>query len=64
MTINAYQLGDPETPEQTAHLDSIVHSGTDALVLGCLDRVENITYREALAQYALNNPQTNQKVNN
>lgn len=37
-----------ETPEQTAHLDSIVHSGTDALVLGCIDMVGQITYREAI----------------
>lgn len=29
-------------------LDEIVYSGTDALVLGCLDKVGKITYREAL----------------
>jgi len=31
-------------------LDSIVHSGTDALMLGCIDRVGQITYREAIAE--------------
>jgi hypothetical protein len=61
MTINAYQLGKPETPEQTAHLDSVVHSGTDALILGCIDKVGSITYREALAQYALEHPDTTDK---
>jgi hypothetical protein len=40
-----------ETPEQKAHLDSVVHSGVDAMVLGCLDKVGVITYREALAAY-------------
>lgn len=35
------------------HLDEIVFSGTDALVLGCLDRVGEITYREALELYAV-----------
>jgi hypothetical protein len=38
-----------ETPEQKQHLDSIVHSGVDALILGCIDKVGKITYREALA---------------
>jgi len=37
-----------ETPEQTAHLDSIIYSGTDAFILGCIDYVERITYRTAL----------------
>ena len=32
-------------------LNEIVHSGTDALVLGCLDKVGQITYGEALAIY-------------
>ena len=41
-------LVEQEIPEQTAHLDSIVHSGTDALVLGCIDQVGRITYREAI----------------
>lgn len=36
-----------------SHLDEIVFSGTDALVLGCLDRVGEITYREALELYAV-----------
>ena len=40
-----------ETAEQKAHLDSIVHSGVDALVLGCIDQVGKITYRNALKQY-------------
>lgn len=31
------------------HLDQIIHSGTDALVLGVIDQVGKITYREALA---------------
>lgn len=34
-------------------LDEIVFSGTDALVLGCLDKVGEITYREALELYAV-----------
>jgi hypothetical protein len=37
-----------ETPEQKQHLDSIVYSGVDALILGCIDKVGKITYREAL----------------
>lgn len=36
-----------------SHLDEIVFSGTDALVLGCLDKVGEITYREALELYAV-----------
>ena len=40
-----------ETPEQKAHLDSKVYSGTDAWLLGCLDKVGVITYREALAAF-------------
>lgn len=51
-----YEFGDPETPEQTAHLDSIVHSGVDGLVLGCIDEVGSITYRDALTRYFANNP--------
>jgi hypothetical protein len=31
-------------------LDSIVHSGTDALMLGCIDKVGQITYRQAIAE--------------
>lgn len=40
-----------ETAEQKAHLDNIVHSGVDALVLGCINQVGSITYRDALKQY-------------
>lgn len=52
MSINAYAPRETETPEQTAHLDSVVHSGTDGLILHCLDEVGKITYREALKRYA------------
>jgi hypothetical protein len=38
-----------ETFEQKQHLDSIVHSGVDALILGCIDKLGVITYREALS---------------
>jgi hypothetical protein len=38
-----------ETLEHKQYLDSIVHSGVDALILGCIDKVGMITYREALA---------------
>ena len=38
-----------ETLEQKQHLDSIVYSGVDALILGCIDKVGMITYREAIA---------------
>jgi hypothetical protein len=38
-----------EKLEQKQHLDSIVHSGVDALILGCIDKVGMITYREALS---------------
>lgn len=31
-------------------LDSIVHSGVDALMLGCIDKVGQITYRQAIAE--------------
>ena len=31
-------------------MDSIVHSGTDALMLGCIDKVGQITYRQAVAE--------------
>jgi hypothetical protein len=56
MTTEDYKFGDPETPEQKAHLDSIVHSGVDGFVLGCVDEVGRITYREALTRYYANNP--------
>ncbi len=56
MTTEDYKFGDPETPEQKAHLDSIVQSGVDGLVLGCVDEVGRITYREALTRYFINNP--------
>jgi hypothetical protein len=56
MTTEDYKFGDPETPEQKAHLDSIVQSGVDGLVLGCVDEVGRITYREALTRYFMNNP--------
>jgi len=39
-----------ETVEQQDFLDSIVHSGIDALVLGCIDKVGQITYRQAIAE--------------
>jgi hypothetical protein len=42
-----------ETKMNENQLDEIVHSGTDALVLGCLDKVGQITYREALEIYAV-----------
>ena len=56
MTTKDYEFGDTETPEQKAHLDSIVQSGVDGLVLGCVDEVGRITYREALTRYFINNP--------
>lgn len=56
MSTSEYKFGDPETPEQQAHLDSIVHSGVDGLVLGCIDEVGHITYRDALTRYFANNP--------
>jgi len=36
-------------------LDSIVYSGIDALMLGCIDKVGQVTYREAIAA-ATNDP--------
>lgn len=56
MSTAEYKFGDPETPEQKAHLDSVVQSGVDGLVLGCVDEVGRITYREALTRYFANNP--------
>jgi len=56
MSTSEYKFGDPETPEQKAYLDSIVHSGVDGFVLGCVDEVGCITYREALTRYYANNP--------
>ncbi len=62
MTTEDYKFGDPETPEQKAHLDSIVQSGVDGLVLGCVDEVGRITYREALTRYFINNPREETQV--
>jgi hypothetical protein len=31
-------------------LDNIVHSGIDALMLGCIDKVGQITYAQAIAE--------------
>ena len=39
-----------EAVEQQEFLDSIVYSGTDALMLGCIDKVGQITYRQAIAE--------------
>ena len=39
-----------ETAEQRDLLDSVVHSGIDALMLGCIDKVGQITYRQAIAE--------------
>ena len=39
-----------EAVEQQEFLDSIVHSGTDALMLGCIDKVGQITYRPAITE--------------
>lgn len=39
-----------ETSTTKDPMDEVVYSGTDAMVLGCLDKVGVITYREALAQ--------------
>jgi hypothetical protein len=36
-------------------LDNIIHSATDALLLGCLDQLGQITYRQA-QQQAKQNP--------
>ena len=34
----------------TDPLDNIIHSATDALLLGCLDQLGQITYRQAQQQ--------------
>lgn len=45
-----------ESEADERFLNSIVHSGIDAFILGCVDRVGQITYRQAIAEQSARVP--------